>query len=171
MSPQVHRAPKRTRPALVLSRLLKRQVAVRPRPWQRGVLLNGLECRAALGSCKLRCATRQHPPPRRHPRRSGCRGHTCPLALADPPAADTLDVFLLRFAHRSEDLWYAAPPAPGAKRAARAESATEAKRQKLHVWLKAQPREPGSNALSGMSSSGPVRLPNASTWQPKPIEP
>jgi hypothetical protein len=53
---QVHRAPKRTKPALVLSRILKRQLAARPRPWQRGVMQNGLECRAALGSCKLRCA-------------------------------------------------------------------------------------------------------------------
>lgn len=81
-----------------------------------------------------------------------------------------LCVSVPRFAHRSEDVWYSAPPSSGTKRAARTETATAAKRQKLHAWLKAQPREAGANALSGLQSAGPVRLPNADTWQPKPPE-
>jgi len=38
--------------------LLKRTMAMRKRVWDKTVLRNGLECRAAVGSCKLRFVTR-----------------------------------------------------------------------------------------------------------------
>jgi len=38
--------------------LLKRTTAMRKRAWEKAVLRNGLECRAAVGSCKLRFVTR-----------------------------------------------------------------------------------------------------------------
>ncbi len=119
---QVNRPPKRTKPALLLKRALKRVGGVRD--WDKALLLNGLECRAALGSCKL------------------------------------------RFAHRSEDLWWSPPAGGAAKRARMQGAAVAAKRRKLGAWLKAQPRESGANALSGLSSSGSAQLPNGSTWPP-----
>ena len=39
----------------MLSRALRR---TRSRSWARGILLNGLECRAAMGTCKLRFVNR-----------------------------------------------------------------------------------------------------------------
>jgi len=121
----VNRAPKRTKPAILLKRALKK---TERGEGSRSLLLNGLECRAALGSCKL------------------------------------------RFANMSEDLWYAPPTLKAAKRARVLRSADTSKRRKLAKWLKAQPREQGANALSGLSSSGPAPLPNASTWRPHETE-
>eukprot|EP00967_Tisochrysis_lutea_P019247 scaffold21824_cov28-Tisochrysis_lutea.AAC.4 len=151
---QVNRAPKRTKPALILTRLIKRQMSTRPRPWESGLLLNGLECRAALGSCKLR---------------RGC-GAMRPLS---PPIAEIVFSLLPpvrpSFAHRSEDLWFVPSTTPGTKRA-RSDASAKAKRRKLNRWLEAQPREAGASVLTGLTSSGPVRLPDATTWQPKALQ-
>jgi len=110
---------------LLLARALRKSKA---RPWRRVVLLNGLECRAAIGSCKL------------------------------------------RFVNRSEDVWYSNTPRGSEKRKASREASRASKKQALTRWLdersEQRGRDAAHNALSGLRATGPVQLPNASTWKP-----
>ena len=43
---------------LTLPRPVAPQALAKPHPWDKAILLNGLECRAGVGSCKLRFAHR-----------------------------------------------------------------------------------------------------------------